>query len=243
MTLKSWGIALLVAALVRPLVLALAGWLVLRVSGIRSPASRHAVWTAVLIGILILPIATVIMPHWNLPILPATGAGHLEPGALPYAVQPDSSSSGTGSLNRMRAPAESANGCADAGHLALRRGIDGDVYLSPARLGAPAPPVCEIAPRPRALAAGVRQSSKSRRRGRTQANAAPAAGLARVVRRRRKMVLAHEFAHLRRHDPLILALARIARSPILVSSPGLVDLLASFPNSRNSPAMPSFSRR
>ena len=62
--------AILAAALVRPFALAAAAWLILRVLGVRHPASRHAVWTAVLIGILLLPIASGVAPHWRV-LLPA----------------------------------------------------------------------------------------------------------------------------------------------------------------------------
>ena len=71
MTWQSQAIALLTASLVRPLVLAAAAWLILRVLKVRHPASRHAVWSAVLVGMLLLPVASVIAPHWRLPLLPA----------------------------------------------------------------------------------------------------------------------------------------------------------------------------
>lgn len=71
MNWESQVIALLSAALVRPLVLAAAAWLVLRVFRVRHPASCHSVWTAVLIGMLLLPILSVISPHWRVPVLPS----------------------------------------------------------------------------------------------------------------------------------------------------------------------------
>ncbi|MBA2671128.1 MAG: M56 family metallopeptidase [Gemmatimonadetes bacterium] len=51
------------------ILLALA-WLI--VAGIRrsSPARRHLVWTLALGGLLLLPLGSLIMPRWNLPILP-----------------------------------------------------------------------------------------------------------------------------------------------------------------------------
>ena len=70
MTWQSQTMALLTASLVRPLVLAAAAWLILRVLKVRHPASRHAVWSAVLVGMLLLPVASVIAPHWKLPLLP-----------------------------------------------------------------------------------------------------------------------------------------------------------------------------
>ena len=62
-------IALLAVSLLRPFALAAAAWLILRVLKIRHPASRHAVWTAVLIGMLLLPLVSVMAPHWKLPLL------------------------------------------------------------------------------------------------------------------------------------------------------------------------------
>jgi uncharacterized protein (TIGR03435 family) len=68
--MESHGIAFLAASLLRPLGLAAAAWLVLRVLRVRHPASRHAVWTAVLIGMMLLPLVSVMTPHWKLPVLP-----------------------------------------------------------------------------------------------------------------------------------------------------------------------------
>jgi bla regulator protein blaR1 len=63
-------IAFLAASLVRPFVLALAAWLTLRIFRLRHPASRHAVWTAVLIGMFLLPFFSAGLPQWKLPLLP-----------------------------------------------------------------------------------------------------------------------------------------------------------------------------
>ncbi len=54
----AWLIAILAASLVRPFGLAAAAWLILQVLRVRHPASRHAVWTAVLIGMMILLVVT-----------------------------------------------------------------------------------------------------------------------------------------------------------------------------------------
>jgi len=70
MSWQSQVIALLEASLVRPFVLVAAAWLLVWAFRIRHPASRHAVWTAVLIGMLLLPFASVTMPQWKLPVLP-----------------------------------------------------------------------------------------------------------------------------------------------------------------------------
>jgi uncharacterized protein (TIGR03435 family) len=64
------SLVLLEASLLRPLALVLTAWLMLRVLKVRHPASRHTVWTAVLIGMLVLPLISVVAPHWTLPVLP-----------------------------------------------------------------------------------------------------------------------------------------------------------------------------
>jgi uncharacterized protein (TIGR03435 family) len=63
-------IGFLTASLIRPVVVAAAAWLLLRIYKVRHPASRHAVWTAVLIAMMVLPLITVFAPQWKLPLLP-----------------------------------------------------------------------------------------------------------------------------------------------------------------------------
>lgn len=74
-------IALLAATLVRPFALAAAAWLILRVFRVRHPASAHSVWTSVLIGMLLVPILSVISPQWRLLVLPRRDASALAPRA------------------------------------------------------------------------------------------------------------------------------------------------------------------
>ena len=74
MTRESQAMALFTACLVRPVVLAAAAWLILRVLRVRHPASCHAVWAAVLAGMLLLPVVSVIAPQWKLPLLPRRAA-------------------------------------------------------------------------------------------------------------------------------------------------------------------------
>src|SRR5262249_32455266 len=58
--------SLLLASLLRPCALVAAAWLLLRLLRIRHPASQHAVWTAVLAGMLVAPVA----PQWEWRVLP-----------------------------------------------------------------------------------------------------------------------------------------------------------------------------
>jgi uncharacterized protein (TIGR03435 family) len=78
-------LGLLEASLLRPLVLVAAAWLVLRLLRVRHPASRHAVWTAVLVGMLVLPILSVTTPDWTLRVLPWTQEAADE---IPHPVSP-----------------------------------------------------------------------------------------------------------------------------------------------------------
>ncbi len=41
----------------------------LRLLRVRHPASRHAVWTAVLVGMILLPFVSVFAPHWMVPVM------------------------------------------------------------------------------------------------------------------------------------------------------------------------------
>ena len=72
MNWQSQAIALLAASIVRPFALGAVAWTVLRVFGVRHPASRHAVWTAVLVGMLLLPVVSVMAPHWIVHVLPGS---------------------------------------------------------------------------------------------------------------------------------------------------------------------------
>ena len=61
-------LAVLSASLVRPVVPAVAAWLALRIVRVRHPAVAHQVWTAVLAGMLVIPLVSVMAPAWKIPV-------------------------------------------------------------------------------------------------------------------------------------------------------------------------------
>ena len=205
MNWESYVLALLTSSLVRPLVLAAAVWLILRVLNVRHPASRHAAWTAVLIGMVLLPAVSVTAPHWKLPLLPRAQAAITAAG--------DSAALGFSPFRRGPALATHATSipsgtvlfwCYLAGVFAmlayraigwvlLRRVIARSRSLRATRLRESRDVVTPVAVgvlRPIViLPAGWREWSPATRRA----------------------VLAHEFAHLRRHDVLVAAFARLVQ--------------------------------
>jgi uncharacterized protein (TIGR03435 family) len=209
MSWESQAIAMLSASLVRPFALAATAWLVLRVLRVRHPASQHAVWTGVLAGMLVLPILSVTVPQWKLPVLPAK----YDPPARVLTVQPtasapsepmESSPPDTPAATRFPSVNTILLGCYTAGFLAmvgyrlvgwvlLRRVLlrsaplrttrlrESSDVLTPVVVGVLHPAV--ILPKDwHGWSAGTRRA-----------------------------VLAHEFAHLRRRDSLIAAFARWAK--------------------------------
>src|SRR5678815_5835609 len=70
MNWESTVLELLSASLVRPFFLVLVAVVVLRIFRVEHPASKHAVWTAVLIGMVILPFLSVMVPHLEVQALP-----------------------------------------------------------------------------------------------------------------------------------------------------------------------------
>src|SRR5262245_15763883 len=67
-------IAVLVTTVVRPLLLVASAMLGIRIFRIQHPASQHAVWTGVLIGLLVIPMLSLLTPHVDLAILPASSS-------------------------------------------------------------------------------------------------------------------------------------------------------------------------
>ena len=210
---RSVAVAFLTASLLRPLLVAAAGWSILYILRIRHPASIHAVWTAVLAGMLLTPAASVIAPHWRLPVLPAQRIVGTLPApeisfSAPAQIPMDSSPPQPANSipgKRFRGPGfddlvlwiYGAGFCAMAlyrliGWLLLRRVIARSVAVrgrvresvdvrTPVAVGAFHPRVL--------LPEGWREWNPGARRA----------------------VLANEFAHLRRGDVAISALARFVR--------------------------------
>jgi VWFA-related protein len=205
---ESQLIALLSASLLRPFVLVAAAVLVLCVFRVRHPASRHAVWSVVLFAMPLLPIAAVIAPQWRLPVLPAKDqavvpAAIAAPEPLPYTAAAQ-----TISLPPQPASPKASIGtfvvwCYFTGLLAMllyravgwvmlrrvvarsaplkRRMRESGDVVAPVAVGALRPLVL--------LPTGWRDWNADTRRA----------------------VLAHEFAHIRRNDTLISALARLVK--------------------------------
>lgn len=71
MSWESQVLAILAASLVRPFFLAGAALLLIRFLRVEHPASKHAIWTAVLIGMLVIPFAGIVAPRIEWHTLPA----------------------------------------------------------------------------------------------------------------------------------------------------------------------------
>ena len=208
MNFQSWILAWLAASLGRPFILAAAAGMVLRVLRVRHPASRHAVWSAVLVGMLVLPAMSMIMPHWSLPVLAPRIQATAGPGA-PVVMAVDAAPQAARPLraaSTWHAPSGESvalwcylsgliamGAYRLAGWILLRRVLarakpvrgrvwESEDVLTPVAVGVIHPVVI--------LPPAWRGWNVSTRRA----------------------VLAHEFAHLRRGDALILALARWAKS-------------------------------
>lgn len=220
MSWESRGIELLTASAVRPFALAAAAWLVLGCLKVRHPASRHAAWTAVLIGMVLVPFVSVLTPHWVLPVLPQkegpgalASAGTAAGAPTRLAFEPIDSvtrqgayeSEFAGRLAVFQLPVVEGLvlGCYLAGLLAmLAYRLAGWVLL------------WRVMSRSRRVRAGVRESADVLTPvavGVLRPAVILPAGWRGWNAKTRRAVLAHEFAHLRRHDPLVSALARLVQ--------------------------------
>jgi uncharacterized protein (TIGR03435 family) len=208
--------AFLEASLIRPLGLVAAAWLLIRLCRVQHPASRHAVWTAVLVGMLLLPVASAFGPRWTLAVLPAPPATAMPPTqSVTPAAPVDTAIVPTLSDPDFQAPLTDRPGPAawppvetlmvwayliGVGAIVLYR-IPGwfllQRVLSRARARRP-PCLRESEDVVTPVAVGLMRP----------AVLLPAGWRTWTVRTRRA-VLAHEFAHLRRRDTLVAALARL----------------------------------
>ncbi len=198
------------ASLLRPLILAAAAWLALRLGRIRHPASQHAVWTAVLIGFLALPIVSVIVPRWSIPVLPEKQPPAVAaPFAPPTDYEPIAAEAPSALAPMPLEPRFPFRSflivCSYLAGLLAMLAYRGMGWLLLRRV--------------------VSRSKQSRARWLRESGDALTPFAAGLVRpyvilpkgwrawnpSKRRAVLAHELAHLRRRDALILALARFAK--------------------------------
>jgi bla regulator protein blaR1 len=212
-------VAFLEASLIRPLILVVLAWLILRRLRVRHPASRHAVWTAVLVGMLALPFVSVMTPDWTLPVLPWSPAASARVPAIDSAITPETESiEGASSAVVLNAKPSMASPSAFtrprfasliawcylvgllamlsyrlAGWLLLRRVISRSKSLRPTCLRQSDDVVTPVA-------VGVLRPSVILPAGWRDWSA-----------RTKRVVFAHEFAHLRRRDTLVAALARLVQ--------------------------------
>ena len=217
MTWQSQAIAALTASLARPLVLAAAAWMILRILGVRHPASRHAVWSAVLIGMLLLPVVSVIAPQWKLPLLPRRASPAMQTPVRTNDASPhDSFSFVSGAIPPVTnspispakafewpAPATIVLSCYLAGVLAMA-GYRTIGWLTLAR----------VISRSKTLRRRLRESSDVLTPvtvGVLRPSVILPAGWPAWDATTRHVVLAHEFAHIRRGDTWISFLTRLAR--------------------------------
>jgi beta-lactamase regulating signal transducer with metallopeptidase domain len=218
MTWESYVFDLLTASLARPLWLAAAAWLVVRLLRIRHPASRHGLWAAVLMGMLLLPEASMIAPRWTLPLIPRSqysndragrtvGSVSVDfeaPASVVQAANRNSQLTQNVAASSLPTIETSIVWCYLAGVFAmalyrlmgwtlLRRVVSRSRRVRGRR-------VLESVDLATPVAAGVLRPAVILPAGWREWDAAT-----------KRAVLAHEFAHLRRRDTLVAALTRFAQ--------------------------------
>src|SRR4029079_10790699 len=72
MIAESSFIAFFLGIVIRPVLIVIAAALGIRLFRIQHPASQHAIWTAVLIGVFVVPLLSLVVPHFELAVLPAS---------------------------------------------------------------------------------------------------------------------------------------------------------------------------
>ena len=210
MTWESQGIALLSASLVRPFVLLAAAFLILWIFRVRHPASRHAVWTAVLAGMLLLPFASVIAPHWTVPVLPSKHVSSVPVQLRTVPPQAVATLEIPRSIETLHTPPEAAFSMPSMETLIVCGYLAGLFAMTAYRLLGWVL-MRRVISRSRAVHVPLRESA--------DVVVPIVGGLLRPAvilpaewrswsPQIRKAVLAHEFAHLRRHDLWVSALAR-----------------------------------
>ncbi len=211
MSWESQLIAFLSASLVRPLFLVVAAFSILWMFRVRHPASLYAVWTAVLMGLLLLPLISVVSPHVNLPVLPAKNETSYAVRPLPSLESVDPPR--VADSMPIALPAPSLQPVKSALGLLTWLYLGGFLAMaSRAALGWML--MRRVVSRSRRLRGPLRESS--------DLVVPVAVGLLNPVvilpsgwrawsRETRRAVLAHEFAHIRRHDAIGAALGRLAK--------------------------------
>lgn len=213
MSWESQSIALLSASLLRPFVLAAAAFLILWIFRVRHPASRHSVWTAVLAGMLVLPFVSVMAPHWTVPVLPSKQKPSVPAQLRTVPLQAGAISETPRSIETLQTPPKAAFEMPSMETLVEWTYLAGFFAMAAYRaMGWLL--LRRVIWRSRALRGPLRESA--------DVVVPVAAGLLRSVvilpvgwrewsLEVREAVLAHEFAHLRRNDVWVSALARIVK--------------------------------
>jgi beta-lactamase regulating signal transducer with metallopeptidase domain len=230
MNWESQFIALFLASLFRPLIVAAAAFLVLRLFRIEHPASQHAVWMAVLLAMVVVPVMSVVIPHVDFAVLPPDeGAARAVEQSARVVNAPGEIEMDPLLLLRPKAQAieqmppvnlRSSSPAAAPESGWSRASVLVGVYLLGVviMLGYHAAGWIML----RRVMARSRRASVSPLRESGDIVVPAAVGLFRpaVLLPRdwrewnpatRRAVLSHEFAHIRRRDPLTSALARFAR--------------------------------
>lgn len=116
------ALGLLLDFAVKGLVLMALAWLAALAMRRASAAARHLVWALALGGLLALPVLSLVMPKWQLPILPRTivsalpekpGTGTMLPGAGP-ASDRATTANGRPNATALRGPKAMADAAANA---------------------------------------------------------------------------------------------------------------------------------